>query len=73
MEFGPVPVPVDLAGTGPVPGQERVFKMAKRTVENRYSLKSENVLMLLFMKYNLRLILTSDIEPYLTYFFCINI
>ena len=30
------------------------FKVAKRTVENRYSLKSENVEMLLFMKYNLR-------------------
>ena len=32
---------------------ERVFKVAKRTAENRYSLKSENVEMLLFMKYNL--------------------
>ena len=30
-----------------------VFKVTKRTVENRYSLKSENVEMLLFMKYNL--------------------
>ena len=33
---------------------ERVFKGAKRTVENKYNLKSENVEMLFFMKYNLR-------------------
>ena len=46
VEFGPVPVLVDLAGTGPVPGQERVFKIAKRTDEYRYSLNSENVEML---------------------------
>ena len=43
-------VPVDLTGTRPVPA-----KVAKRTVKNRYnSLKSENLKMLLFMKYNLR-------------------
>ena len=48
VEFGPVSV--DMAGTRPVPRffSERVFKVAKRTVESRYSLKSEN-----FMKYNL--------------------
>ena len=37
------PVPVDLAGTRPVPRflfSERIFKVAKRTVENKYSLKS---------------------------------
>ena len=33
---------------------ERVFKLAKRTVEHRYNLKAENVEMLIFMKYNLR-------------------
>ena len=50
------PVPVDLAGTRPDPRffSERVFKVAKKTVENKYSLKSENVEMLLLMKYNLR-------------------
>ena len=43
-------VPVELTGTRPAPA-----KVAKRTVENRYnSLKSENLKMLLFMKYNLR-------------------
>ena len=44
------PVPVDLAGTKPVPRffSERVFKIAKRTVENRYSLKSENVEMIFY-------------------------
>ena len=40
---GSGPVSVALTGTRPIPGQERVFKIAKRTVENRYSLKSENV------------------------------
>ena len=36
-------VPVDLAGTRPVSRffSESVFKVAKRTVENRYSLKSK--------------------------------
>ena len=54
VEFGPVPV--DLAGNRPVPRffSERIFKVAKRTVENRYSLISENVEMLIFMKDNLR-------------------
>ena len=40
------PVPVDLAGTRPVPRffyTACFFKVAKRTVENRYSSKSENV------------------------------
>ena len=57
FRFGSGPVPVDLAGTRPVTRflSERVFvKVAKRTVENKYSLQSENVEMLLFMKYNLR-------------------
>ena len=36
------------------PASERVFNVAKRTVENRYSLKSENVEMLIFMKHNSR-------------------
>ena len=54
---GSGPLPVDLAGTRPVPRffSERVltvFNVVKRTVENRYSIKSENVEMLLFMKYN---------------------
>ena len=42
---GPSPVPVDLAGTRPVPQffSKRVFKVSKITVENIYSLKSENV------------------------------
>ena len=52
VEFGPVPV--DFASTRPVPGQERVFKIAMRTDESMYSLNSENVEMLLFMKYKLR-------------------
>ena len=49
-------VPVVLAGTRPVPRffSERAFRVAKRTVKNRYSLKSENVEILLFMKCNLR-------------------
>ena len=52
------PVPVDFAGTRPVPRffSDRVlnFKVAKKTVENIYSLKSENLAMFLFVKYNLR-------------------
>ena len=37
--------PVDLAGTRLVPRffSEHVYKVSKKTVENRYSLKSENV------------------------------
>ena len=54
VEFGPVLVPVwNQTGTA-IFVSERVFKVAKRTVENRFSLKSENVEMLLFMKCNLR-------------------
>ena len=52
---GSGPVPVDLAGTRPVP---RFFscwiKESKTTVENGYILKSENLEMLFFMNYNLR-------------------
>ena len=32
-----VPVPAYLAGNRPLPGQERVFKIAKRTVDNTNS------------------------------------
>ena len=48
--------PVDLAGTNWYRDffSQIVFKVAKRNVENIYSLKSENVEILLFMKYNLR-------------------
>ena len=41
-----VPVPVDLTGTW-ISFHSVFHKVAKRTVENRYSLKSENVAMLL--------------------------
>ena len=43
---------VDLAGTRPAPRffSERVFKVPKKTVDNIYSLKPENVEILLFMK-----------------------
>ena len=47
------PVPVDLAGTRPVPRflfSERIFKVAKRTVENKYSLKSEIVEIYYFLR-----------------------
>ena len=74
VECGPVPVPVRYRLIWPVP--ERVLKVAKKTVENRYSSKSESVEMLLFTKYNLRFLtfryyLFNHIP--ITLFFCINI
>ena len=35
---------------------EREFKQAKRVISGRYNLKADNVKMLLFLKYNLRMI-----------------
>ena len=46
VSFGPVPV--YLAGTRPVPGQERVIKIAARTVEIIYSLKSDKCINVTF-------------------------